>query len=101
MDKMYGRKIFNRKGELIWQFPDNVEVPAGNFQEHVELVTAIGTGQYLKDSDDHIRSNSLAIVGRISAYTGREITWDEVLHSDLRLGPDTYEFKNFTELLVD
>ena len=26
-------------------------------------------------------------MGRISAYTGREVTWDEMMKSDLQLGP--------------
>jgi hypothetical protein len=29
-----------------------------------------------------------AIMGRISAYTGREVTWDEMMESSLKLGPD-------------
>ena len=29
-------------------------------------------------------------MGRIAAYTGREVTWEEMMGSDLRLGPETY-----------
>ncbi len=32
----------------------------------------------------------MAIMGRMSAYTGRTVTWDEALNSDLRLGPARY-----------
>ena len=35
-----------------------------------------------------------AIMGRISAYTGAEVTWDEMMGSDLNLMPDHLEFKN-------
>lgn len=31
-------------------------------------------------------------MGRMAAYTGKEITWDEMLNSDLYLGPKTYAF---------
>jgi len=31
-----------------------------------------------------------AIMGRISAYTGKAVTWEEVMNSDLMLGPETY-----------
>jgi hypothetical protein len=31
-------------------------------------------------------------MGRISAYTGKDVTWDEVMNSDLYLGPKTYAF---------
>jgi myo-inositol 2-dehydrogenase/D-chiro-inositol 1-dehydrogenase len=28
-------------------------------------------------------------MGRESAYTGKQITWDEIMSSDLKLGPET------------
>jgi hypothetical protein len=31
-------------------------------------------------------------MGRISAYTGKDVTWDEIMNSELSLGPKTYEF---------
>jgi hypothetical protein len=31
-------------------------------------------------------------MGRISAYTGKDVTWEEVMNSDLYLGPKTYAF---------
>ncbi|MEX2395464.1 MAG: hypothetical protein WD491_00500, partial [Balneolales bacterium] len=47
---------------------------------------------YINDSDEQIKSVRIAIMGRMATYTGREITWDEVLNSELKLGPDRYEF---------
>ena len=35
-----------------------------------------------------------AIMGRISAYTGKETTWEEMMNSDLKLGPKVFEFGN-------
>ena len=32
----------------------------------------------------------VTIMGRMAAYTGKDITWDEVLNADLYLGPKTY-----------
>jgi hypothetical protein len=31
-------------------------------------------------------------MGRMSAYTGKDVTWDEVMNSDMSLGPKTYVF---------
>lgn len=95
--------IYNHDGELIWQYPDaesdgaegtnsEWEVHDPYVQEHVELITAVRTGQTLNDSAEQVKSTRIAIMGRMAAYTGREITWEEILTSDLRLGPDTYEF---------
>jgi myo-inositol 2-dehydrogenase / D-chiro-inositol 1-dehydrogenase len=93
-------KLYNFKDELIWEYPypedDDPEheyyVNNPLIQEHVELVTAIRTGRYINDSDEQIKSTRISIMGRMAAYTGREITWDEVLNSDLRLGPENLEF---------
>ena len=32
-----------------------------------------------------------AIMGRISAYTGKVVTWEEAMNSDLKLGPTEYK----------
>lgn len=92
--------LYNHDGEIIWEYPypaDNDpdqtwHVNNPSVQEHVELVTAIRTGNYINDSDEQIKSTRISIMGRMAAYTGREITWDEVLTSDLRLGPDRIVF---------
>ena len=31
-------------------------------------------------------------MGRISAYTGKETTYEEMMNSDLKLGPKVFEF---------
>jgi hypothetical protein len=31
-------------------------------------------------------------MGRMSAYTGKDVTWEELMNSDLYLGPKTYAF---------
>jgi prophage DNA circulation protein len=33
-----------------------------------------------------------AIMGRISAYTGKETTYEEMMNSDLKLGPKVFVF---------
>jgi len=92
--------IYNLEGEPVWSYPypkegdsdQSWKVNNAMVQEHIELVTAIRTGTYLNDSDEIIRSSRVAIMGRMAAYTGQEITWDEVLNSDLKLGPEKLEF---------
>ena len=34
----------------------------------------------------------VAIMGRISAYTGKTVTWEEVMNSDLKMGPKLFTF---------
>jgi hypothetical protein len=39
-------------------------------------------------------STLTAIMGRTAAYTGRLVTWDEILKADMNLGPEKAEFGN-------
>jgi myo-inositol 2-dehydrogenase / D-chiro-inositol 1-dehydrogenase len=92
--------IYNHKGEIVWEYPfpsqndENQTWRVNNpyVQEHVELVTAIRTGNYLNDSDEQIKSTLIGIMGRMAAYSGNEITWDQVVNSDLDLSPDVISF---------
>jgi predicted dehydrogenase len=92
--------LYNHDGELIWEYPypeDDAEdstwkVKNPYVQEHIELVNGIRTGNYINDSELMVKSTRMALMGRMAAYSGEDITWDEVVNSDLRLGPDTYEF---------
>lgn len=55
-------------------------------------MAAIRSGNTINDAEAQVNSTLITIMGRMSAYTGRDVTWDEVFNSDLYLGPATYEF---------
>jgi len=59
-------------------------------QEHIDLVTCIRQNIAVNEAEQHAISNMTAIMGRVSAYTGKEVTWDEMMNSDMKLGPETY-----------
>lgn len=91
-------KLYDLKGNIVWEYP----MPAENdtqsewhvtnpfVQEHINLVTAIRTGNNINDGEEQAYTTLVTIMGRMAAYTGKDITWDEVLNSDLYLGPKTY-----------
>lgn len=93
-------KIFNLDGSVAWEYPypkkedadQSMAVPNPFEQEHVRLVTAIRTNKPINDMEEHVQANLMAIMGRESAYTGKFITWDEIMSSSLKLGPNKYEF---------
>jgi predicted dehydrogenase len=92
--------LFDLKGNPIWKYPYPKEgdkdltwqVKDPYVQEHINLVTAIRKGTPISDAEAQINSTLVTIMGRISAYTGKDVTWEEILNSDLSLGPKTYEF---------
>ncbi len=59
-------------------------------QEHIDWVTCIRQNIPVNEAEQTAISNMTAIMGRVSAYTGKEVTWDEMMNSDMKLGPDTY-----------
>ncbi|MCJ7446261.1 MAG: Gfo/Idh/MocA family oxidoreductase [Bacteroidales bacterium] len=92
--------LFNLKGEEIWKYPKPEEdsedqtwkVTDPFVQEHINLVTGIRTGNTVNDAEAQVNSTLVTIMGRMSAYTGKDVTWEEVMNSDMYLGPKTYAF---------
>jgi len=61
-------------------------------QEHMHLVYAIRTGDYVNEAETTALATLTAIMGRTAAYTGKAVTWDEIYKSDIDLGPSKVEF---------
>ena len=60
--------------------------------EHNELFAAIRKGEPVNDGDYMAQSTMLAIMGRMAAYTGQVITWEDALNSQETLGPQEYHW---------
>ena len=56
-------------------------------QEHVDLVAAIKLGKHVNEGKRLAESTLSGIMGRMSAYTGKEVTWDMAMNSKLDLWP--------------
>jgi predicted dehydrogenase len=57
--------------------------------EHNELFAAIVAGEYkFADAENAAKSTMTAIMGRYSTYSGKVVTWDEALNSNVNLMPD-------------
>lgn len=91
-------EIWNADGRQQWRYSyelddDGKEIdPRPYVQEHIDLVTAIRTDQPVNEAARTAVATMTAIMGRISCYTGQVVTWDEMMESPLRLGPDRMEF---------
>jgi predicted dehydrogenase len=57
-------------------------------REHDVLFAAIRQGQPINDGKRLATSTMLAMMGRMAAYTGQEVTWEQALNSQEKLGPD-------------
>ncbi len=93
--------ILSLDGKEIWKYeypldkdkkPTNTVSVDPYVQEHIDLVTAIRTGKPFNEMENTAVSTLVAIMGRVSAYTGKETTYEEMMNSDLKLGPKVFVF---------
>jgi len=62
-------------------------------QEHADLIASIREGKALNEGRRVAESTMTAIMGRMSAYAGRALSWDWVMNaSKLDLSPPGYDF---------
>jgi predicted dehydrogenase len=93
--------IKDLKGNEIWKYsypldeegkPSPGKMLDPYVQEHIDMVTAIRTEKPFNELENTAISTMVAIMGRVSAYTGKKTTWDEMMNSDLKLGPKVFAF---------
>lgn len=92
--------VYNLDGSVKWKYEypkdkegKSTEVVAVSpyVQEHISLVTAIRTNKPVVEAERTAISTLTAIMGRTAAYTGQKVTWDEMMNSTMKLGPEKYE----------
>jgi predicted dehydrogenase len=76
-----GKSVFDRR-------KDN----APYVQEHTDLIQSIRKGEPINELKNVADSTLSAIMGRMSAYTGRRITWKMALESAENLMPEKLEW---------
>jgi len=93
--------ILDLKGTPLWKYDYPLDKDGNStssvsvephFQEQITFVTAIRTGKIINEIENTAVATMVAIMGRVSAYTGKEVTYEEMMNSDMRLGPDVLEF---------
>lgn len=88
-----GMQIFDYEGNLLWKY-DYEKKPVRNAydQEHIHLVESIRLKKAINQAEDLAYSTLIAIQGRESAYTGKAISWDEIMASNVNYELEKYEF---------
>ena len=78
-------------GETEWSFDG--PTPNPYVEEHRNLCASIrGNGPRLNEGRRVAESTLTAIMGRMSAYTGQDVTWEQAMNSQLDLTPPSYAF---------
>jgi myo-inositol 2-dehydrogenase / D-chiro-inositol 1-dehydrogenase len=61
-------------------------------QEHTDLIHSIRAGKPENELKNLAYSTLTAIMGRLSAYTGKRVTWDQALHSKFNTMPENLDW---------
>jgi predicted dehydrogenase len=87
-ERRKGLRIQSAGGEWVFEGPQNQMYQT----EHDELFASIRNGKPINNGEYMARSTLLAIMGRMAAYTGQEITWEMALNSKETLSPSRYDW---------
>ena len=85
--------IFDQDANVLYEYTSPEDADGNRLennpyvQEHIDLVAAIRTGNQIVEAEECAKSNLTAIMGRHAAYTGRKVTWEEMMGADWTLGP--------------
>jgi len=97
-DKKIGEEIVTTKGrgdmkkarftgENARVFKEHPQQHESHRQEHIDFIAALRRGEITNDTRILCEGTLTAIMGRESAYTGKNVMWDEILNSKLQLTP--------------
>ena len=85
-----GLRRYELTGAGGWKFTGDETNPY--VQEHTDLIASIRAGSPFNELETVAHSTLTAIMGRMSAYTGKAITWDEALGSEAAIVPTKLAF---------
>ncbi len=91
-----GRAELNRSGVVIrgedsWQAPETNEKDSHQL-EHDAFFAALREGRIINNGQYMAKSTMMAIMARMSAYTGQSLTWEQALNSKQVLAPASYDW---------
>jgi predicted dehydrogenase len=78
------------RGPRLWEYEGERFNPY--VEEHRNLIASIRAGTPLNEGRQVADSTLAAIMAREAAYTGQDVTWDEVLNANLDLVPKDLAF---------
>jgi len=83
-------QLYNSSGEKLYSH-NSKEDPNPYQVEHDKLFEAINTGEFkYADGENGAIATMSAILGRMASYSGKVITWDDAMASELDLMPQEF-----------
>ena len=83
--------IMDKDGKRTWRFKGkSVNMYDA---EHIALFQGIRSGNVVNNGSESCNSTAAGIMGRMSAYTGKRVTWKMFMESTEDLSPKVYDLK--------
>lgn len=87
-----GGVIYTAKGKEIWRYKPGPDTPGkngrdGHQQEHHDLFADLRAGKHPNEGEYGAKSTMTSILGRMCTYSGKEITWDDAINSEVVVSP--------------
>ncbi len=80
--------LWDRKGNELYRHPKRGNANPYQY-EHVEFFDAISKNEFKHTDGEYGALSTLSgVIGRLATYSGKVITWDEALNSDIDLMPE-------------
>jgi predicted dehydrogenase len=82
--------ILDASGNESWRYRGGTNNP---YQREFDVfIESIRAGSPINEADDGAVSTLTAIMGRMAAYSGREVTWEQALDSPESFAPERYDW---------
>ncbi len=85
VDSHYGGPV-KITGGSPWEGGDTANIYADGAITNVKnFVSSIETGNYINNAEESVKSNLTSILGRMAAYSGEVVTWDQMMKANEKL----------------
>ena len=95
--------IRDLNGKVVWAYDEKAEKQKFEQNnpyvlEHVNLITCIRNNTPICQIEETTNSTLSAIMGRESAYTGQEVTWEGIMASSQSIVPSELQMRDYPEI---
>ena len=91
--------LYTIRGANAWKYRGGGKNPYQ--QEHDDLFDAIRNDKPYNEAERGATSSLTAILGRMCTYSGKEISWDEAMKSQIDLMPSEFTWEAMPKVLPD
>ena len=95
------RNTYVIRGKNEWRRPSEEKVKDPYQQEHDDLIAAVIGNQEYNEAERGALSTMSVLMGRSAAYSGKEVTWDEMMKTEKTMAKIISSFEDAPPVVPD